>query len=97
VTTKMPTHTGILDTPLHPASNCFVRDCSKPRFMGYYVCAEHFVFYASARYTESMVIKAEPIGVWCSYPEATSSSSRQREHTEPKPAEYENTGKARIA
>jgi hypothetical protein len=88
VTTKMPTHTGILDTPLYPASNCFVRDCSKPRFMGYYVCAEHFVFYASARYTESDV---EPIGIWCVYPEANRSNSSPLEHTEPKPVECENT------
>jgi len=91
------THTGVLDSPLTLASDCVVRDCSKPTFMGYYVCAEHFVFYASARYTESIVIKAEPIGVCCSYPEATCSSSSQREHTEPEPAERENTGKARIA
>jgi hypothetical protein len=75
VTTKMPTHTEILDTPLPLASNCFVRDCSKLRFMGYYVCAEYFVFYASARYTESLVIKVEPIGFWCVYPEANCSLS----------------------
>jgi hypothetical protein len=37
--------------------------------MGYYVCAEHFVFYASARYTESMIMKVEPIGFWRVYPE----------------------------
>jgi hypothetical protein len=51
------------------SSDCFVRDCSKSRFMGYYVCAEHFVFYASARYTESMIMKVEPIGFWRVYPE----------------------------
>ena len=50
-------------------SNCIVRGCSKSRFMGYYVCAEHFVFYASARYTESMIIEVEPIGFWRVYPE----------------------------
>jgi hypothetical protein len=93
----MLTHTGVLDSPLTLASNCFVRDCSKPTFMGYYVCAEHFIVYAAPRYTESMVIKAELIGVWCIYTEATSSSASQREHTEPEPAEGENTGKARVA
>jgi hypothetical protein len=60
--TKMLTHTGVLDSPLTLVSNCFVRDCSKPSFMGYYVCAEHFVFYAAARYTESMVINVELTG-----------------------------------
>jgi hypothetical protein len=93
----MLTHTGVLDSPLTLASDCVVRDCSKPTFMGYYVCAEHFVFYAAPRYTESMVIKAEPIGVWCIYPEATCSSSYQREHTEPEPAECDTAREARIA
>ena len=65
--------------------------------MGYYVCAEHFVFYAAPRYTESIVIKAEPIGFWCIYPEANHSNSDQLEHTEPEPVECENKGKARIA
>ena len=58
--------------------------------MGYYVCAEHFVFYAAPRYTESIVIKVEPIGFWWSYPEATCGGSSQREHTEPEPAECES-------
>ena len=64
-------------------SNCIVRDCGKSRFMGYYVCAEHFVVYASARYSESMIIKVEPIGFWRVYPEANCSDSSQLEHTEP--------------
>ena len=59
--------------------------------MGYYVCTEHFVFYAATRYTESMVIKA-PIGFWCVYPEANFSSSNQLEHSKPEPVECENTG-----
>ena len=90
VTTKMPTDTETLDTPLPLASNCFVRDCSKPRFMGYYVCAEHFAFYAASRYTESMVTKVEPIGFRCVYSEANCSSASQREHTEPEPVECES-------
>ena len=91
-TTEMPTHTAILEIRLPPASNCFVKDCSKPRFMGYYVCAEHFVFHASARYTESMIIKVEPIGFCQVCPEANCNSN-QLEHTEPEPVESENTGK----
>ncbi len=56
------------------------------------MCAEHFVFYASASYTESMIIKVEPIGFWRVYPEANCSNSSQLEHTEPEPVESENTG-----
>lgn len=62
--------------------------------MGYYVCAEHFAFYAAPQYTESMVIKIEPIEFGCLYPQANCSS--QLEHNEPEPAEGENTGKASI-
>jgi hypothetical protein len=39
---------------------CSSKNCSKPRFLGYYVCAEHFVYYVAPQYTESMVIKVEP-------------------------------------
>src|SRR5215469_6992693 len=81
----MPTHITIRDVPLPLASNCFVRDCSKPRFRGYYVCAEHFAFYAAPQYTESMVIKVEPIEYWCLYPQANCSNSSQLEHAEPEP------------
>ena len=61
--------------------------------MGCYVCAEHFVFYASAGYTQSVIIKVEQIGFWRVSPEANCNSS-QLEHTEPEPVESENTGKA---
>ena len=40
---------------------CFCKDCAKPRFLEYYVCAEHFAYYVAPRYTESMVIKVEPL------------------------------------
>jgi hypothetical protein len=46
-------------------STCFTKDCGKPRFQDYYVCAEHFVVYAVPRYTDSLVINvetAEPAG-----------------------------------
>jgi hypothetical protein len=56
----------------------------------YYVCAEHFVFYAAPRYTESMVINPEPIAdseFWRIYYEESSSS--QPEHTAGKSVERE--------
>lgn len=93
-TAKMPTHTAILDTPPSLASNCFVRDCRKPRFEGYYVCAEHFVIYASPKYTQSMVIKVDPIGFWQVHPHANCSNSSQLEHSESDPIGSANTGKA---
>jgi hypothetical protein len=40
-------------------ATCFTKDCDKPRFREYYVCVEHFVFYAAPRYTESLLVKAE--------------------------------------
>ena len=73
-------------------SNCIVRDCSKSRFMGYYVCAEHFVFYASARYTESMIIKVDN-WILAGLSGRNYSNSSQLEHTEPEPVESEK-GKA---
>lgn len=39
---------------------CVEKDCDKPRFLDYYVCAEHFVVYAAPRYTESMLVNIEP-------------------------------------
>ncbi len=65
--------------------------------MGYYICAEHFAFYASARYTESMAMKVEPIGFGCVCPEANSSNPSHLVRTEPKPIERENTRKAKKA
>jgi hypothetical protein len=40
---------------------CFSKECRKPRFLDFYVCAEHFAYYVAPRYTESMVIKVEPL------------------------------------
>jgi hypothetical protein len=39
---------------------CSSKECRKPKFLDYYVCAEHFAYYVAPRYTESMVIKVEP-------------------------------------
>ena len=38
---------------------CVEKDCDTPRFLDYYVCAEHFVVYAAPHYTDSMLIKPE--------------------------------------
>ena len=69
---------------------CFSKNCSKPRFLEYYVCVEHFVCYAAPRYAESIAFKANPI-TYFAIPvftsEATSGSSSQPEHTARKSAE----------
>ena len=68
---------------------CFSKNCDKPRFLEYYVCVEHFVFYAAPRYAESIALKAKPI-TYSAIPvfasEATSGSSGQPEHTARKSA-----------
>ena len=56
-------------------NTCAAKDCEKPRFLDYYVCAEHFAFYAAPHYTESMLVnldKAEPAPYpdFCLYPES---------------------------
>ena len=79
---------------------CFSKTCSKPRFLDYYVCAEHFIFYASPRYTEPMVTKVEPLAYsefWCIYPEPTFGNSSQPEHTARKSAGRQTTTEARTA
>jgi len=55
-------------------NTCAAKDCEKPRFLDYYVCAEHFAFYAAPHYTDSMLVnvdKAEPAPYpdFCLYPE----------------------------
>jgi hypothetical protein len=42
-------------------STCFTKDCGKPRYLDYYVCAEHFAVYAAPRYTDSLVITVENV------------------------------------
>jgi hypothetical protein len=51
---------------------CFAKDCDKPRFREYYVCAEHFVFYAAQRYPETTACSS-------SQPEHTAGKSPERE------------------
>ena len=40
---------------------CVEKDCDKPRFLDYYVCAEHFAVYAAPRYTESLLVKVDEL------------------------------------
>jgi hypothetical protein len=71
---------------------CFSKCCNKPRFLEYYVCAEHFIFYAAPRYTEPMVNKVKPLAYsefWYIYPEPTACSSSQPKHTAGKSLERE--------
>jgi hypothetical protein len=42
-------------------NTCAAKDCAKPRFLDYYVCAEHFAFYAAPHYTESLLAKTDPV------------------------------------
>ena len=42
-------------------NTCAAKDCGKPRFLDYYVCAEHFAFYAAPQYTDSMLVKADEV------------------------------------
>jgi hypothetical protein len=77
---------------------CFAKDCDKSRFREYYVCAEHFVFYAAQRYTESMVTKVKPpayFEFWCIYHEATACTSSEPEHTTRGSAERQTTSEER--
>jgi hypothetical protein len=85
-------------SPMDVTPTCFSKSCSKPRFLDYYVCEQHFVLYAAPRYTESMVINPEPIAdseFWRIYLEATSSS--QPEQMARKSPEREITKEARRA
>jgi hypothetical protein len=76
---------------------CFSKDCNKPRFLGYYVCAEHFVYYAAPRYTESMAIEIGPVTYSGLSVEASSCASSQSKHTARKPRERRTATEARVA
>ena len=71
---------------------CVEKDCDKPRFLDYYVCAEHFVVYAAPRYTESMLVKideadAAPFPYFCLYPEAVPCAGTQQKSPPPDPTQ----------
>ena len=80
-------------------NTCAAKDCEKLRFLDYYVCAEHFAFYAAPHYTDSMLVKvanAEPApypDFWL-YPEATHCVAQQ-ESPPPDPTQSEATKRAR--
>jgi len=80
---------------------CVEKDCDKPRFLDYYVCAEHFAFYAAPRYTESMLVNPEPAAPatypgFRLYPEEPPHNGGQQESPPPEPTERETTKRARI-
>jgi len=80
---------------------CAAKDCDKPRFLDYYVCAEHFAFYAAPQYTESMLVNvdnAEPAphpDFWL-YPEATPCVTTEQQSPPPDPTQSEATKRVRI-
>ncbi len=47
------------ETTMMDLNACAAKDCGKPRFLDYYVCAEHFAFYAAPQYTDSMLVKVD--------------------------------------
>jgi hypothetical protein len=69
-------------------NTCAAKDCDKPRFLDYYVCAEHFAFYAAPHYTDSMLVKvanAEPAPYpdFCSTPKLPPASPPSRNPRRP--------------
>jgi hypothetical protein len=80
-------------------ATCVTKDCDKPRFHEYYVCAEHFVVYAAPRYTESMLVKVEPATSTelPLYPDAPPCDRGHYESPPPEPAQLEATKRARIS
>ena len=81
-------------------NTCAAKDCDKPRFLDYYVCAEHFAFYAGPQYTESLLVKTDkpappPFPDFCLYPEAVPCAATQQESPPPDPTQSEATKRAR--
>jgi hypothetical protein len=84
------------ETNMMDLGTCSAKDCDKPRFRDYYVCAEHFVFYAAPQYTESMVVKVEkvesaPYPDFCLYPETTPGVGTLQESPPPDPSHSDAT------
>ena len=82
-------------------NTCAAKDCGKPRFLDYYVCAEHFAFYAAPQYTDSMLVKVDkletaPFPDFCLYPEAVPCVVTQQQSPPPDPTQPETTKRARI-
>ena len=85
-------------------NTCAAKDCSKPRFLDYYVCAEHFAFYAAPQYTESLLVKGDnvdnvepaPFPDFSLYPEAVPCVATQQQSRPPDPTQSDATKRARI-
>ncbi len=83
---------------------CAAKDCAKPRFLDYYVCAEHFAFYASPQYTDPMLVKVDnvenvesaPFPDFSLYPEAVPCVTTQQQSPPPDPIVRDATKRARI-
>jgi hypothetical protein len=80
---------------------CAAKDCGKPRFLDYYVCAEHFAFYAAPQYTDSLLVKVDkveppPYPDFCLYPEAVPCVAAQQKSPPPDPTQSDATKRARI-
>ena len=83
-------------------NTCAAKDCGKPRFLDYYVCAEHFAFYAAPQYTNSLLVKVNqvepaPYPDFRLYPEATPCVATQQESPPPDPTNADATKRARIS
>lgn len=78
------------------ALTCFSRSCAKPRFLDYYVCAEHFAFYAASRYGDSMAGEVGPI-TSSGTVEVMSCTSSQSECTAHQPWERGTTSEVKVA
>jgi len=80
---------------------CAAKDCGKPRFLDYYVCAGHFAFYAAPQYTDSLLVKVDkveppPYPDFCLYPEAVPCVAAQQKSPPPDPTQSDATKRARI-
>ncbi len=80
---------------------CAAKDCGKPRFLDYYVCAEHFAFHAAPQYTDSMLVKVDklepaPFSDFSLHPEAVPCVATQRQSPPPDPTGRDATKRARI-
>ena len=85
-------------------NTCAAKDCGKPRFLDYYVCAEHFAFYAAPQYTDSMLVKVDrlslepaPFPDFSLYTEAVPCvATQQKSPPPPDPTQSDTTKRARI-
>jgi hypothetical protein len=89
------------ETTMMDLNTCAAKGCGKPRFLDYYVCAEHFALYAAPQYTDSMLVKVDkldpaPFPDFCLYPEAVPCVAGEQQSPPPDPPQSEATKRARI-